>query len=121
MAVDATGRVIVADSLDNEMVVMSPSRTVESTVTGLHTPTAVEVAPNGKVYVADTYADVVRVYSITSGPPPDTIAPHGCLLDPGRQRPGDSRRDHHHRYRVRQPGPRDGVRRAAAQRHHARG
>ena len=37
VAVDATGRVIVADTQDNQMVVMRPDRTVDSTVNALHT------------------------------------------------------------------------------------
>jgi DNA-binding beta-propeller fold protein YncE len=82
VAVDATGRVIVADTQDNQMVVMRPDRIVESTVNALHEPTAVEVGPTGLVYLSDTYADVVRVYSLTAGPPPDTTAPTGVFSTP---------------------------------------
>lgn len=82
VAVDATGRVIVADSLDDQLVVMAPDRSVESTLGGLHTPQAVEVGPDGRVYVSDTYADVVRVYTITSPPPPDTVAPTAAFTSP---------------------------------------
>ena len=104
VAVDATGRVIVADTQDNQMVVMRPDRTVESTVNGLHTPTAVEVGPTGTIYLADTYADVVRIYTITDGPPPDTTAPVGAFSTPGLRRAGPGRPDDHHRHRDRQPG-----------------
>ncbi|MCW2764499.1 MAG: hypothetical protein JWO11_458 [Nocardioides sp.] len=81
VAVDATGRVIVADSADNQMVVMAPDRTVESTVSGLHHPAAVEVGPTGTVYLADTYADLIRTYTF-GGTPPDTTPPTGTVTTP---------------------------------------
>ena len=82
VAVDQTGRVIVADSNDDQMVVMTPTGAVESTTSGLHHPQAVEVGPDGRIYLADTYADVVRIYTINDGPPPDTTLPIGAFTTP---------------------------------------
>jgi sugar lactone lactonase YvrE len=83
VAVDSSGRVIVADSGDDQMVVLAPDGSVESTVNGLHQPTAVEVGPDGTIYLADTYADVVRTYTMGSGPPPtDAAAPTGTVTSP---------------------------------------
>jgi hypothetical protein len=82
VAVDSTGRVIVADSVDDQMVVMAPDRSVEATVNGLHHPSAVEVGPDNTIYLADTYADVVRTYTMGSTPPPDTVAPTGAISSP---------------------------------------
>lgn len=82
VAVDATGRVVVADSNDDQMVVMAPDRSVQSTTGGLHHPAAVEIGPDGRVYLADTYADVVRVHAFTTGLPPDTTAPTGTVTSP---------------------------------------
>ena len=83
VAVDATGRVVVADSADDEMVVMAPDGSVEATVGGLHHPSAVEVGQDGTIYLADTYADVVRTYTMGSTPPPDTTAPTATYAAPG--------------------------------------
>jgi DNA-binding beta-propeller fold protein YncE len=82
VAVDSFGRVVVADSNDDQLVVMSPDRSVESTVGGLHHPAAVEVAPDGRVLVSDTYADVVRAYRLGAPEPPDTTAPTGTITTP---------------------------------------
>ena len=82
VAVDATGRVVVADSADDEMVVMAPDGSVEATVGGQHHPSAVEVGADGTIYLADTYADVVRTYTMGSTPPPDTTAPTGAYTEP---------------------------------------
>jgi len=82
VAVDATGRVIVADSNDDQLVVMAANRAVESTVDGLHHPASVEVAPDGRVLVSDTYADVVRAYRLGALPAPDTTAPTGVVTSP---------------------------------------
>jgi hypothetical protein len=82
VAVDATGRVIVADSNDDQLVVMAPNRAVESSINGLHHPAAVEVAPDGRILVSDTYADVVRAYRLSAPPAPDTTAPAGVVTSP---------------------------------------
>ncbi len=82
VAVDSTGRVIVADSGDNQMVVMAPDRSVEATVNGLNHPAAVEVGPDNRIYLADTYNDVVRTYTMGTTPPPDTVAPTGGFSAP---------------------------------------
>ncbi len=89
VGVDPTGRVVVADSGDDEMVVLAPDRSLEATVGGLHHPSAVEVGPTGTIYLADTYADVVRTYTMGASPPPDTTAPSGALTSPtaGQQVP----------------------------------
>ncbi len=82
VAVDSTGRVIVADSADNQMVVMTAPNTVEATVPGLNHPAAVEVGPDDRIYLADTYDDVVRTYTMGTTPPPDTIAPTAAFSTP---------------------------------------
>ena len=82
VAVDSTGRVVVADSNDDQMVVMDPAGAVESTVSGLHHPAAVEIGPDGRIYLADTYGDRIRVYSLNSGPVPDTTPPTGAIASP---------------------------------------
>jgi DNA-binding beta-propeller fold protein YncE len=89
VAIDANGRVVVADSNDDQVVVLAANRTVESTIDGLHHPAAVEVAPDGRLLVSDTYADVVRSYRLGAPPPPDTTAPTGTVTSPtpGRRLP----------------------------------
>ncbi len=82
VAVDATGRVIVADSADDQMVVLAPGGSVEATVNGLHHPGAVEVGPEGTIYLADTYADVVRTYTMGTSPPQDASPPTGTVTAP---------------------------------------
>ncbi|WP_243058765.1 Ig-like domain-containing protein [Nocardioides sp. SR21] len=82
VAVDSTGRVVVADSADDQMVVMAADRSVEATVSGLHHPSAVEIGAGGTIYLADTYADVIRTYTIPVAPPPDTIAPVASFSSP---------------------------------------
>lgn len=82
VAVDAAGRVYVADSEDDEVVILTSAGAVDNTITGLAHPQAVEISPGGDLYVADTYHDVVRRYSI-SATPPDTTAPTGTITAPG--------------------------------------
>ena len=62
---------------------MAPDRSVEATIGGQHDPTAVEVGSDGTIYLADTYADVVRTYTFGSTPTPDTTAPTGAYTAPG--------------------------------------
>ena len=81
VAVDPDGRVIVADSVDNEVVVIGADRVVAATIGGLSHPTAVETSANGTVYVADTYADLVRTYTLVQQPP-DTVAPSVAMTSP---------------------------------------
>lgn len=82
VAVDQIGRVIVADTQDSQMVVMAPDRSVEATINGLNGPTAVEVGPDGRIYLSETYADVVRTYTMGTAPPPDTATPTGTITAP---------------------------------------
>ncbi len=86
VAVDSYGRMIVADSENDRVVVLSPAGGVAATYDGGGTPfnhpAAVEVGPDGKVYVADTYNDVVRVLTIGPPPAPDTTAPTVTLAVP---------------------------------------
>lgn len=86
VAVDADGRVYIADSEDDEVVILSATGAVENTITGLTHPSALEISPDGDLYVADTYADVVRAYEINAVPP-DTTPPTGAFTAPGTQVP----------------------------------
>ena len=125
VAVDASGRIYVADSEDDEVVILDSTGSVENTITGLTHPSALEIAPNGDLYVADTYADVVRTYSITSTPP-DTTPPTGTIGAPAANAQVPLVARHTFGHGVGQPGRRDGLRGpppqlqhhlAAAQRH----
>lgn len=86
VAVDSFGRMVVADTENDRVVVLGPTGAVAATYDGgttpFYRPSAVEVGPDGKVYVADTYNDTVRV--LTLGPPetPDTVAPSVSLIVP---------------------------------------
>ncbi len=82
VAVDQDGRIIVADSNDNEVVVLTSAGVLDGTISGLNHPANVEISPSGQLYVADTYDDVIRVYDITPGAPPDTIIPSGVVTSP---------------------------------------
>ncbi len=65
VAVDGTGRIYIADTDDNQVVVLSSSGAFLGSFsgpTGLDEPAAVAVAPNGDVYVADTYNDRIQVF-----------------------------------------------------------
>jgi DNA-binding beta-propeller fold protein YncE len=64
IAVDSRGRMYVADSNDDQIVMMGRAGVVRSTINGLSHPGNLEIGPDHRLYVADTYADAVRVYDI---------------------------------------------------------
>jgi DNA-binding beta-propeller fold protein YncE len=64
VAVDSRGRMYVADSNDNQVVVLNRRGAVRATIKKLSHPANLEIGPDGRLYVSDTYADVVRVYTI---------------------------------------------------------
>lgn len=80
VAVDSQGRIYVADSGDNEIVILDANRNqIAELDTGLAHPQSVAVDASGRVYVSDTYNDRVLVYE---WPPPDTVAPNGTASVP---------------------------------------
>ena len=124
VAVDGSGRIYVADSEDDEVVILDSTGSVENTMTGLTHPSALEIAPNGDLYVANTYAD-------WSAPTPSPRPRRTPRRRPARSRPPrPTRRCRWARHTVGhgdgQPGRRDCLRGpppqlqhhlAAAQRH----
>lgn len=86
VAVDSFGRMIVADTENDRVVILGPTGAVAATYDGgavpFYRPSAVEVGPDDKVYVADTYNDDVRVLTLGPPTPPDTIVPTVSIAAP---------------------------------------
>lgn len=84
VAVDAQGRIYVADSGADRVVVLDAGLSQTATVTadGLHHPSAVNIGPDGRVFVSDTYNDRVLVYEWSTAPPFDTTAPDAIVTVP---------------------------------------
>ena len=62
VTVDDAGRIYVADTLNDRVVVLNAAGTQIGVLTGLDDPVDVEWN-DGVLYVSDTYADRVRTYS----------------------------------------------------------
>jgi DNA-binding beta-propeller fold protein YncE len=67
VAVDAAGRIYVADTNDHQVVVLNPNGTIKATMTGHGTgflyPSSITVDPAGRILVSDTYHDRIQVYT----------------------------------------------------------
>jgi DNA-binding beta-propeller fold protein YncE len=67
VAVDAVGRIYVADTNDHEVVVLNPNGTMKATFSGHGTgflyPSSVTVDPTGRILVSDTYHDRIQVFT----------------------------------------------------------
>jgi DNA-binding beta-propeller fold protein YncE len=81
VAVDGSGQVAVADSSNNRVVVLDAGGAVVATQGGLDHPASVAFGPDGLLYVSNTYADTVEVYSLGSTPA-DTMPPDGWVTVP---------------------------------------
>ncbi len=81
VAVDAQGRIYVADSGNDRVVILDASRNEIAVITadGLRHPATVAVDAAGRLYVSDTLNDRVLVYE---WPGPDTTPPEGTLTFP---------------------------------------
>jgi YVTN family beta-propeller protein len=80
VAIDAQGRIYVADSGNDRVVILDANRTQIATITadGLHHPATVGVDAAGRVYVSDTLNDRVLVYqwSVVDTTPADGTITH---------------------------------------------
>jgi len=81
VAIDAEGRIYVADSGNDRIVILDANRVEIATLTGMDHPATVGLGPDGKIYVSDTYHDVVKVYQ-WQAVPPDTTAPDATISSP---------------------------------------
>lgn len=84
VAVDPTGKIVVADTDANQVVILNSDGTTSSSFTasdGMDEPDNVAVDATGNIYVADTYDDRILEYG-TGQTVPDTTPPSVSLLNP---------------------------------------
>lgn len=81
VAIDPQGRIYIADSGNDRIVILDANATQIATITGLAHPATVGLGPDGKIYVSDTYNDVVKVYK-WQATVPDTTAPDATITAP---------------------------------------
>ena len=81
VAVDAQGRIYVADSGNDRVVILDANRVQIATLTadGMYHPATVAVDAAGRIYVSDTHNDRVLVYEWGT---PDTTAADGTITFP---------------------------------------
>jgi DNA-binding beta-propeller fold protein YncE len=87
VAGDAAGRVYVADTGNNRVVVVGTDSAVLGTLDALSAPQNVTVDTNGRILVSDTGHDKVEVYSYGTPPPPPP-PPTGLHYDSTLAGPG---------------------------------
>ena len=63
LALDANGRVYVADRWHGRVQIYNPDGSYYTTVSGLDCPGGVAIGPNGYLYVADTCNHTVKIYN----------------------------------------------------------